>query len=132
MLRGSIHDSPIVMQPDCYTGRLLCSPIVMQQCLLLAIIERLMHLKKIPGQTHRKEMACTIIFALAMLIAAVSVAQSAENYNCGASTCICTGSLECQDMRNSVLCGGKVACHTSSKHQLICTCRRQGLKNRTS
>jgi hypothetical protein len=70
-----------------------------------------------------------LIFALLMLIATVAVAEGADNYNCGASTCICTGSIECQDMRNSVKCGGEVACHTSSKNQLICTCRRQDLKN---
>lgn len=69
-----------------------------------------------------------LMFALAILTATVAVAEGADKYNCGASTCICTGSIECHDMRNSVKCGGKVACHTSSKNQLICTCRRQDLK----
>ncbi len=66
-----------------------------------------------------------LIFALAILTPTVALAE----YNCGASTCICTGSVECQVMRNSAKCGGKVACHTSSRNQLICTCRRQDLKN---
>lgn len=48
--------------------------------------------------------------ALAMLTATVAVAEAAGNYDCGASTC-------------------KLACHANSKQQLICTCRRQDLKN---
>ncbi len=70
-----------------------------------------------------------LIFALVILTADVAVAEGADNYNCGASTCICTGSIGCQDMRNSATCGGKVACNTSSRHQLICTCRRHDLNN---
>jgi hypothetical protein len=70
-----------------------------------------------------------LIFGLAILSATVAVAESAANYNCGASTCICTGSIDCQDMRNSAMCVGKLACHNGSKHQLICTCRRQDLKD---
>jgi hypothetical protein len=66
-----------------------------------------------------------LIFGLAILTSTVAVAESADNYNCGRSTCICTGSVDCHDMRNSVMCGGKLACYTSLKHQLICTCRRK-------
>jgi hypothetical protein len=69
-----------------------------------------------------------LIFALAILTASIGVAEGADNYNCGASTCICTGSTDCQDMRNAAVCGGKVACHTGSTGKLICTCRRQDLK----